>query len=307
LNSVDLEGDVIARVQAAVPGPAAWLGDDAAPIPPVPAGYLALVTTDAMIEGIHWDARLSAGDVGWKLVAVNCSDVAAMGGVPAWATLAMSLPRPLDRAWVADFADGLGAAFRHFAVPVLLGGDTTASPAGRALSLTMGGVAERLVRRRGAEPGDLVVVTGVLGRSAEALLSDAPSPVAMAHHRRPRPPTTLGPVLAAIEGVHAMMDISDGLAVDLARLCAASGVGAEVDAAQLPGDGPTAWKTSMGEDFEILAAVSPADLDAVASAAAMHKVAITVVGRFDAERGARLSGGAWPGPLFSHFGMSPTP
>lgn len=153
MTGADAEAAAIALVQAAVPGPGPWLGDDAAPIPPVPAGQHAVVTTDAMIEGVHWDSRLSAGDVGWKLVAVNCSDVAAMGASPAWATLSMSLPRPLDLGWVAEFAAGVAAAFARFRVPLLLGGDTTGSPGPRALSMTMAGVARRLVGRAGARGG----------------------------------------------------------------------------------------------------------------------------------------------------------
>ena len=131
----DEEDWVIARLSAdrtAPPTVAVGIGDDAALF-----ADGRVVTVDTMVEGVHWDDKLSPGDVGWKLVAVNVSDVGAMGGRPEWALLAMSLPSPLDRLWVNAFAEGLHAACAHWGV-ALIGGDTSRGPA-RSLSLTVGG------------------------------------------------------------------------------------------------------------------------------------------------------------------------
>lgn len=281
----------------ALPGLRVPLGDDAAVL-----ADGTVLTVDTMVEGVHWDARLSAEDVGWKLVAVNVSDVGAMGGVPAWALLALSMPSPLDRAWVEGFARGLRAACERWGV-ALVGGDTTRSPV-RVASLTVGGHVGLAVTRAGARPGDRVFVTGTLGLSAEALLSATPSPRALAWLRRPEPPVALG---AALSGVAtAMMDLSDGLAMDLGRLCAMSGVGARIDAAALPGEGPLAWRTSFGEDYGLLFTAPTNARDAVASKAAMLQVSVTEIGEITLDRRVRLDDeDGWPAPLFTHFRGTP--
>lgn len=259
-----------------------------------------VVTLDTMVEGVHWDTRLSPEDVGWKLVAVNVSDVAAMGGRPTHAWLAASLPAPLDRAWVRAFATGLRAACDRWGVH-LVGGDTTRAPV-RVLSLTLEGLAPRPVLRSTGRPGDDLWVTGNLGLAAEAFLADAPSDAAWRAFRRPEPRVEFAAALAARGLATAMMDLSDGLRDDLARLCAASGCGADVDAAQVPGTGPISWRVGFGEDYELLFAAPQADRDAVRSVANMTSTPLGLIGRLDAAAGARLNGRPeWPPPLFRHF------
>lgn len=296
----DPEDEVIALLAARAHPRAGTLGigDDAA-IPPPPAG-VPLLTVDTMVEGRHWDHRLDPADVGWKLVAVNVSDIGAMGGRPEWALLALTLPRPLDLGWVRAFAEGLGAALQRWDLP-LLGGDTTGGPA-RVASLTVGGSALRPVLRSGARPGDRLWVTGTLGRSAEALLSPAPRAEALGWLRRPVPPVALGEALGRSGRVSAMMDLSDGLARDLPRLCAASGVAAVVDPAALPGDGPLSWRMAFGEDYELLFTAPDADADWLHSLAMGHGTRIRAVGHIVEGHGCSCADGSpWPTPLDSHF------
>ena len=243
--------------------------------------------------------------MGWKLVAVNVSDIAAMGARPTWAVLALTLPAPVDRAWVEAFAGGVGEACAAFGV-ALVGGDTTRGPA-RTLSLTMGGQpAGAPILRSGGLPGDDVWVTGTLGRSAEGMLSDTPSREALAHLRRPVPPVAFAAALGAAGHVHAMMDLSDGLRADLARMCAASRVGARIDAGALPGSGPLAWQTAYGEDYEVLFTAPQGARDAIASLAVMHSTPVHRIGSLFADPVVALDGHpaapAWPAPRFTHFG-----
>ncbi|MDP2310369.1 MAG: thiamine-phosphate kinase [Pseudomonadota bacterium] len=259
-----------------------------------------IITVDSMIEGVHWDDKLAPGDVGWKLVAVNVSDIAAMGGRPSYALLALGLPSPLDRAWVEAFADGLHAACARWGVR-LIGGDTTRAPI-RTASLTVGGHAERPVLRSTGQVGDDVWVTGRLGLAAEGFLALAPRPEARARLRRPEPPVAFAAALAESGLVTAMMDLSDGLARDLGRLCVASGCGASIDPSALPGDGALAWRVGFGEDYELLFCAAAASRDAVRSVASMQEISISRVGRLEARPGLRLvGGGEWPPSLFAHF------
>jgi thiamine-monophosphate kinase len=306
-EDVDAKRDDEAFVIAALTGVgparaelAVGIGDDAAVF-----SDGRVVTTDTMIEGIHWDAHLSPGDVGWKLVAVNASDVGAMGGRPEWALLTLSLPSPLDRAWVREFAAGTRAACEHWGI-TLVGGDTTGSPGPRVATLMLHGRAERPVLRSGGRPGDRVWVTGELGRAAEAFLSDAPSPGALAHFRRPEPPVAFGAALGASGLATAMMDLSDGLAADLTRLAAASRVGAVLDPSAVPGARPLAWRTSFGEDYEFLFTSPPEASEALVSLAARNGVTVTPIGVLTADLPVRLRGRSWPAPLFSHFRTPPS-
>jgi thiamine-monophosphate kinase len=259
-----------------------------------------VVTVDTMVEGVHWDHRLDPADVGWKLVAVNVSDVAAMGGRPRWAWLAASVPSPVDRSWMRAFADGLGAAAGRWGVTVV-GGDTTRSPV-RTFSLTLEGHAPRPVLRSGGHPGDDLWVTGSLGLAAEAFLSSSPSAEATAWFRRPEPRVEFAAALAEHGLATAMMDLSDGLRDDLSRLCTASGCGADVDAALVPGTGPLPWRVGFGEDYELLFTAPQTHRDAVRSLATMTSTPLGRIGRLDAGIGARLNGRTdWPSPLFRHF------
>ena len=276
------------------------IGDDAAVV-----GGGDVVTTDTMVEGVHWDHRLSASDVGWKLVAVNVSDLAAMGARPRWATLAATLPAPLDRAWWTAFVAGLDAALRHWRLP-LVGGDTTRAPHTRVLTLTVAGRAASPVLRSTARLADDVWVTGQLGRSAEAFLQTTPGAAAARWLRRPEPPVEFGATLAEAGLATAMIDLSDGLARDLARLCRASGVGARIDPDRLPGGRPLAQSVAFGEDYELCFTADSASAAAICSNAARHGVTVTRIGVITQDAVPLLVGhDRWPASRFDHFSGDP--
>lgn len=262
-------------------------------------------TVDALVEGVHFDARLAPADVGFKAIAVSVSDLAAMGATPRWALLTLSLPRPVDRAWVAAFAGGVGEACRAFAVD-LAGGDVTRSPGPRVVTTTLGGPCPAPVLRSGGRPGDTLWVTGVPGLAGLGYSLPDPPAAALDALRRPQPPVAFA--LAAASLVHAGMDLSDGLAVDLPRLCRASAVGAVVDPASLPdhpafasAPDPLAVKLGGGDDYQLLLAAPPDARDALTRLAAEHGVVLSAVGRLTGEPVVRLLDGTWPRGLFDHF------
>ena len=270
-------------------------GDDAAVLP-----NHECVTVDAMVEGVHWDDRLGPWDVGWKLVAANASDINAMGGTPTWAVLTIALPRPLDRAWVTAFSEGLGAGLQQWNI-ALIGGDTTRSTGPKMVSLTVCGSAPLPVGRDGAQVGDDLWVSGPLGGPAAAFASPRADPAPL---KRPTPPIGLGRQLAGI--ATAMMDLSDGLARDLPRLCRASEVGALVDPDAVPIHAQAAGSLSLavgfGEEYELLfTAPTHRRDDVMATATAFGRTPVRI-GRMRSTCMAELEGMAWPTPMFSHFG-----
>ena len=272
---------LIARVRSAVASSAeagvrTGIGDDAAVLALGP-GALLLATTDLVIEGVHFRrAWASPYDIGWKSMAVNLSDIAAMGGTPRWVLIAVALPNEASVEDVDLFYSGL----RDAAAPsgaVIVGGDTSASPDGWMINVTVLG--EHLGTpklRSAARPGDAVVVTGTLGRSAAGLalleageakhpgVSEEARGELTAAHLRPVARLAEGRWLGGQPGVHAMMDMSDGLATDLGHICRESRVGARimVDALPVPpaareaagalGRNPLEWATGGGEDYELL-------------------------------------------------------
>jgi thiamine-monophosphate kinase len=258
-----------ARRTAVLVGP----GDDAAAVRPARGARL-LLTTDLLAEDVHFRRRWARpADLGWKLAAVNASDIAAMGGRPRWALLSLALPPGLDRSFAAELGRGVRAAARRFGFS-LVGGDTCASAAGIFLSLTLGGEAgPRLLTRDGARPGDRIFVTGHLGASTLGLAAlerqdAAPLPPPLRgcarRHLRPEPRLAFGAALAGAGLAHAALDVSDGVSRDLGRLCAASRVGADVHSGALPvlpsttraarllGQDPTAAALHGGEEYELL-------------------------------------------------------
>ena len=299
------ESSVIAAILRERPSPRGVLvdiGDDGAALQDG-----TVLTTDLMVEGVHFDDKLSPADIGWKVVAVNVSDLGAMGARPRWALLGLSLPRPLDMAWVRSFSEGLGAALTHWELD-LLGGDTTASPGPRVVSLTVGGEARQAVTRSGALPGDDLWVTGTLGAAAAGFRRDGPGRDWL---RRPDPPVSFGIALAEAGLVDAMMDLSDGMATDLPRLCEASGVGATVDTSTLPlhegtldAVDPLQDALAWGEDYQLLFTAPGAHRAAIQTCARLHQVRVTRIGRMDERLGCRLSSGPWPQAAFTHFGQA---
>jgi len=269
------EADMIRRIQQIAADQAnrrliLSIGDDAAAFRPRP-GYLILVSTDALVEGIHFDFKYcSADDVGWKALAVNLSDIAAMGGMPLYVTTSIALPREVASSFVPRFYRGLTAIARQHGV-TLIGGDTCRSPQGVFVDVTIVGEVEprHLLTRKGAKPGDLIYVTGELGGSAagmELLSRSRRAPVRSAvakRHLRPLPRCSAARFLAQRNLASAMIDLSDGLSTDLGHLCEHSGVGGIVEAARIPvartagrhrelADSPLHYALHGGEDYELL-------------------------------------------------------
>jgi thiamine-monophosphate kinase len=279
-------------------------GDDGAVL-----GDGTVLTHDTMVEGVHWDDHLHPADVGWKLVAVNASDVGAMGGQPLWALLSLCLPRPAPAAWLMGFREGLHEGLRHYGV-ALIGGDTTRSPGPIIAGLSMGGRVRHPVTRGGARPGDGLWVTGSLGEAAAGFYFGGPGLAAL---RRPRPPVAFGAALAEAGLATAMMDLSDGLAADLPRLCAASGVGARVSAAALPRGpalqacpdtarpAPLALQVAFGDDYELLLTAPESQAGALLALAHRLGTPLTRIGDITDDGRVNLVDAAWPSPLFSHF------
>ncbi len=279
----------IARVLSDLePGVVVGLGDDAAVV--APGGGELVLTTDLLVEGVHFESgSISAHDLGAKSVTVNLSDIAAMAASPRFALVALGVPPDTDAAWVMELYGGMRDVCAEYAVAVV-GGDTNRSERVTVSVAVVGEVAPgRAVLRSGAGVGDRIVVTGSLGAAAGGLaLSKAEGPVAGAALSEPwghrlaealaRPTARVGEAqILARSGVTAMMDLSDGLAKDLSRLCLASDVGARITIQDVPVApalvhgaealeiDAVALALSGGEDYELLATI-PSDAYGVARA-----------------------------------------
>ena len=269
-------------------------GDDAAVLPPsrVPL----CVTTDAVVEHVHFTRPFfSLLDIGHKALAVNLSDLAAMGARPTWWLCALGLPRTFTRAQLVALARGMAPLARQHRLS-LVGGNLTASPV-LTVTLTLAGEAKRPLLRSGARPGDLIFVSGTLGAAAAGLTLTAPSLVAA--QRRPQPQVKLG--LAAASWASAAIDVSDGLLADLGHLCASSGVGADLRTAALPlhpalRRSPRAleWALTGGEDYQLLVTVPPPH-------AARFSRSFTCIGEIRKRRRLAVDGRERPPGGFDHF------
>src|SRR6267142_1376590 len=259
-----------------------------------------VVTTDAIVEGVHFLSDDPADTVARKALRVNLSDLAAKGATPAGFVLTLAL-RAADDAWLGPFARGLGEDAVLFGCP-LLGGDTVSTPGPLVISITAFGRVPkgRMVHRSGAKPGDRVVVTGTIGDAASgldilrggaaaAVLADdaAARELLVGRYRLPQPRTALAG--AVRDYAHAAMDVSDGLAGDIAKLCAASSVSAVIDAQSVPLSAAAATLlargtigietiVSGGDDYEILCAISENRFEAFAQAADIAGVPVTSIG-----------------------------
>ena len=310
------EDELIAGIGArlrevAAPRVLVGIGDDAAVWQPSRSNR-SVITTDALVEGVHFTrATMSARDAGWRALASNLSDVAAMGARPVLATVALGFPRGTDPDWLLGCYDGIAALAKRAGCPVA-GGDLTRAPAITIAITVVGEVRpSNLKLRDGALPGDVVAVTGPLGASAAglrvagdpALAADARFADVRAAFRTPEPRLQAGRRLGASRHVRAMMDVSDGLSTDLGRLCAASGAGATVETipvhpgarrvAAVTGDDPERWALDGGEDFELLVAVeNRAFAHVAARVAAATGEELVRIGTITAEPGVRRPGGA---------------
>ncbi|ATE63250.1 thiamine-phosphate kinase [Rhizorhabdus dicambivorans] len=303
------ERHLIDRLRSLARHPAArGLADDAAVLP-APLGRDLVLTHDMLVEGVHYLPGDPPGDVAWKLLAVNLSDLAAKGAEPIGVLMGFGLTGDGD--WDAAFVAGLARALDHFAVP-LLGGDTVAQPRGdgRVLGLTaIGQVAPGgAPDRRAARAGDLVFLTGPVGdaglglRIARGAL-EGPRRLLKAY-RLPMPRLAEGRALAPL--AHAMADVSDGLLIDAARIAAASGLAVAIDLDAVPlsdearGFGADRAArlaaATAGDDYQLIAAVPPA----LREAASAHAVEI---GRFEAGTGLRLHDAGGPVPLPAALGF----
>lgn len=312
------EFDLIARIRqrAASRGDVVLgIGDDAALLQPPPGMQLA-VTADTLNVGVHFLEGTAPADIGWKSLAVNLSDLAAMGAQPAWCTLSLSLPES-DPAWVDGFIDGFQELAAQHGV-ALVGGDTTRGPL--AISITAMGFVEAgaALRRDAARLGDDVWLTGTVGDAAAALQSVLAGAVVdrqlRARMQRPIPRVAAGRHLLGL--AHACVDISDGLLADLGHICTRSGLAAELELDALPasralqGFAPPVrrgWQAAGGDDYELCFTASPLRREGIITAMDFAQTPVTRIGRIVEGQGVRAldaDGNGWQPPRrgFDHFG-----
>ena len=297
------EADLIRRYFAPLAGGshgAFDLSDDAAALS-APPGMDLIVTTDALIAGVHFLPDDPPAGIAAKALGVNLSDLAGKGADPLAYTLSIALASPVSPDWLAAFSDGLATMQAEHGIR-LIGGDTTRSPHALMLSITAIGTTPtgRMVRRSGAQPGDLVYVTGTIGDAALGLLvaTDDRRATAwgldtdnrealLARYRRPQPRTAMASAVRAY--AHAALDISDGLVIDAGRMCRASGVTGLIHADRVPLS--TAAQACLaadavcqetiftgGDDYELLLAIPPDCVDALTRAADEAGTAVQCIG-----------------------------
>ena len=269
---------------------AVGIGDDAAVLN-CPAGRQLAVCTDTLVEGVHFPVNTCAHSVGYKSLAVNLSDLAAMGAEPAWFFMALTLPEE-NRSWLDKFADGMAGLAKEAGI-ILAGGDTTTGPL--SITITALGLLEpgTAMTRYGAHEGDLVVVSGEPGRAANALriLKDRNTPDAgdLQALEYPRPRLALG---RSIRGMAtACIDVSDGLVADLGHVLEQSGKGAEIELGALPPvdslaalDAEQRWQLQIagGDDYELCFTINPADVGRLDAVSGETGVQLSIIGRITA-------------------------
>lgn len=273
------------------------LTDDAA-VFDVPSGRQLVVTTDALVAGVHFLTDLSPEDIAHKVIGVNLSDLAAMGAVPRAVFLAAQFPKDTEEGWIARFAHGLADVLAGTGA-TLLGGDTVSTPGPLAFTVTaIGHVgAGRALTRAGAQDGDDLYVTGTIGDGALGLLCATGArprdDALIERYARPRPRNAFAVQLAERGLATACVDISDGLAADVAHICEASGLGAQFAADRVPvsaaardalaGD-PALLRTVLtgGDDYELAFAAAPQNAAEIEALARELDLNVTNIGRFEA-------------------------
>jgi thiamine-monophosphate kinase len=298
-DPVTAEFDLIESVRARAgtrPDVVLGIGDDAAVLR-MPAGKLLVVAMDTLNAGVHFPEGTAAADIGWKSLAVNLSDLAAMGAQPAWCTLSLSLPEA-DQRWLAGFLDGFLAIAGGYGV-ALVGGDTTRGPL--SVCVTVHGFVDegRALQRDGAKSGDDIWVSGTLGDAAGALAQwREHRPVdhdLRARLDRPTPRVGLGRALAGV--AHGCIDVSDGLLADLGHVCTRSRVGAQIALPALPAsvalrahfddEARHVLQATGGDDYELCFTAAPAARQAIERIAVENSVTVTRVGTIVASGGVR--------------------
>jgi thiamine-monophosphate kinase len=266
------------------------IGDDAA-VTRVPPGYELVVTTDVLVAGVHFFADADPGGIGHKSLAVNLSDLAAMGAEPAWFLLDLTLPAA-DATWLQQFAEGMHGLARQYGVQ-LIGGDTSRGPLSIAIT-AMGFAPEgRALTRGGAKVGDRIAVTGTLGDAALALAAVqgathlASGQKASIMHRLERPMPRVAEGMAMRDYASSAVDISDGLIADLSHILKASGVGARLIRESIPLSETyrahlvqAGWEPALagGDDYELCVTVPEASLPNLQEIARRQGFALTVIG-----------------------------
>lgn len=288
VSSLGEDGVVaLLRERFAAPEGVLGIGDDTA-VFPAPGASL-LMTTDTLVQDVDFAlAYFSGGDLGWKAMAVNVSDLAAMGAEPSYAVATLCLPAETTIGFVLDLVAGLGDAGRAWDV-TLVGGDLSRDDR-ISLGVTLLGHGDNPVLRSGAQIGDAILVSGELGGSAGGLRLLQANPNAAGplvdRHRRPQPRLELSRALRDV-GVTSMIDISDGLIVDLRRLMEASAVGCRVEPALVPVDpgvtvdnelDPISAALFGGEDFELLFTVAVGKVNEATDAGGRIGTAVTRIG-----------------------------
>jgi thiamine-monophosphate kinase len=305
MNEFELIAEYFANIGAQRSDVELGVGDDAALVVP-PAGQDLVVAVDTLVAGQHFPLGFAAADIGWRALAVNLSDLAAMGAQPLYATLALTLPA-IESEWLADFADGFAQLAKVHGVS-LIGGDTTQGPL--TISVNLIGVVPKLqaMRRSLAKVGDLIYVTGWPGDAAAGLAliegrlagQGAMRASLEDKFRRPEPRVAFGQKLRQV--ARACIDVSDGLAQDLTQLCGRSGVGAVLRYRELPmsrslhslagEERALEWVLGGGDDYELLFTVDPklapqfAQMRQLGGAPACH-----CIGEITAKAGVRLMDG----------------
>lgn len=300
MNEFDLIRDYFASQPVKRADVVLGIGDDAALVS-VPPEHELVVSTDMLVAGVHFPQSTDAASIGHKALAVNLSDLAAMGAQPAWFTLNLSLPQ-VDPAWLGEFCTGLYGLARRFDV-ALIGGDTTRGPLTigiQILGLVPHGQA---LTRSSAKPGDHIYVSGTLGEAALGLqllegrldLPEEDQRPVMERLNRPLPRVAAGLQLRGIAS--ACIDISDGLAADLGHILEASRVGARIHLDRLPlspaydrARERVGWQPALagGDDYELCFTVPPAKESELRKQAAQFGVAFHEIGRIEAEAGLRV-------------------
>jgi thiamine-monophosphate kinase len=310
------ERALIDRIRARIPAAPGYvivgIGDDAAVVEPE-RNTLDVLTTDCQVEGVHFNqAFVSASDIGHKALAVNLSDLAAMGAAPRVALLSLVLPPDWPVASVDALLDGMLALAARARISIV-GGNIARSPGPLIVDVTaLGSVhRRRVLTRSGARAGDELYVTGALGGSAAGLRMLAANPAAAGpgvdRYRRPEPRTRFGLMLGRNRAARACVDLSDGLADGVRQIGEASGLGAIVDAGALPIEEGATLRDALGggEDYELLFAVSPRMRGRFQRARRLGgDLNVTRIGRLTADRAMLLSRNGSVEPLpagFAHF------
>ena len=289
---------------------ATGIGDDAA-IFNINKGFQLVTSTDILSEGVHFFKDTSASDIAYKSLAVNLSDIAAMGATAKYFTLALTLPK-LDQVWLKDFSESLKLTSEMFKVS-LIGGDTSRGPLN--ISITIMGVIEnsKAILRSNAKVGDAIYVSGHIGDAANCLkkVLDGLEPTKdeLISLNRPFPRLNLGEALKEI--ANSCIDISDGLEQDLSHILKASNVGAEIDVRKLPLSksllkyvkSNNDWSLPLcgGDDYEVCFTVPKAHEQLLKSISEICEVKITKIGVINNTKKLKIKGYDGPSASFKHF------